>query len=106
MSRAPDHIMRDLARKAAEDAADRINLTAQLLPDAADRMMIALSVAGTAMGSASGWAERKLVDAGSEPRSVEDQVDFMWREIMRPLALAGCGGDPADFQVLLSRCRS
>lgn len=91
--------MRDLCRKAGDDAAASIGRLAFLLRDPTDMMMIAISAAGSAIGAAAGYSER--ASAGLSP---DERCELMWA-ILRPIALAVLGGDSADFQKLLSMCR-
>lgn len=97
--KAPDHIMRDLSRKAGDDTAAIVSRVARLLMEPGDKMMIAISCAGHAIGAAAGYAE--LAAPGDKP---EDYVDLMWA-ILRPIALHALGGDSADFDKLLDMCR-
>ena len=103
MTQAADHIMRDLARKIAEDVNDRLKQCEQFLPAPVDRMMLALSATGVAIGRASAHSQVKLDSAG-DVLTPDQHVDLMWA-IIRPIALSVMGGSDADFQKLLSMCR-
>lgn len=103
LERAPDHILRDLSAKVADDVADRIRMSAQFLPDPSQKMMLAIAAVGTAMGYAAGFSDMKLALAGQK-MTPDESVDLMIR-IARPIALAALGGDDADFQELLTKCR-
>jgi hypothetical protein len=97
-----DHITKDLCRKACEDVQATVDRTAALLPDPADRMMVAISAASGSLASAAGYAAALVKrDTGSDP-SPEDVVDTLW-QMLRPGILSAAGGDRRPFEDLLAR---
>lgn len=94
-TRAPDHILTDLARKAADDVSAAIRRTAALVNDPRDLLYIALAGTAAASGLASGFAQMCAPDADPE-----ESVDALWA-VLRPMIVLVAGGGSADFRELL-----
>lgn len=95
MSRVPDEILIDLARKAAGDAEAAVRRTASLLNTPQDLFYIALSATASCAGAATGYAQ--LCAGNADP---EEAVDALW-SVLRPMVLMVAGGGSADFRALL-----
>lgn len=82
-----DHITRDLAHKAADDAVDAIYRTMALHDDIASKTMIAMMAAGQCLAVAAGATAAKLNLSPDDPRASEVVVDALWTTI-RPITLS------------------
>lgn len=102
--KAPDHIVNDLMRKCGDDVGQRIKMSTQFFPDAGDRLAVALSACGVAIGMAAGFGQVRIDQVGEPPMPPEEAVDTMLA-LLRPIALMALGGSDADFRALLEKCR-
>lgn len=66
-----DHITRDLARKAGDDACGAIFRAASLTPDLDAKIQIALFAAGAAMAIPASWLAMRL---GTDPEATADAL--------------------------------
>lgn len=102
---AYDQITKDLCRKAQADCHASVDRTANLLPDPADRMIVAISASAGCLAASAGYVAALVArDTGQKPDPAE-AVDALW-EMIRPLILTIAGGDDAPFQALLTRAPS
>lgn len=97
MSSAPDHIVRDLSNKAADDTHAAIERTARLLSDPNDMFGVALGACAAALGLATGFSH---LGYGKE-LTPEQLVDGLW-SVLRPMALKACGGSPEPFRQMIA----
>ena len=98
---AYDQITKDLCRKAQQDVAAVVDRTATLLPDPADRMMIAISASVGSLASAAGFVVALTEQSTGNRPEPGAAIDGLW-ETLRPLLLAAAGGDEAPYQALLA----
>lgn len=81
-------LVKDIGRKCGEDVGCAIRRNMQLVDLPRERMMVAIYGAGVAVGNATGaW----LAAMGLPCEPVEADIDQMWRDVLRPLALGQLG---------------
>jgi hypothetical protein len=96
VTKLPEHVLRDLGRKCADDVTGVIHRAAALTwADPQDCFFLALSAAASATGAVSGFAQRCMPDM-----TPEQAMDQVW-SLLRPMMLASFG-NCADLDKLLA----
>lgn len=83
-----DLLVKDIGRKCGDDVGGAIRRNMQLVDLPRERMMVAMYGAGVAVGNATGaW----LGAMGLTCAPLATDIDQMWRDVLRPLALGQLG---------------